>query len=107
MFQLQMTVPGHVYIDHLNIRFRPAHVILPRQGTTDFPVTAFIVDCIDRKRRLLFLIEELEQLPVPYEMWDETLGDETFVTIVRPRSEEKTSERQSLTRMSYAAVVCT
>src|SRR3546814_14620056 len=44
MFQLQMTVPGHVYIDHLNIRFRPAHVILPRQGTTDFPVTAFIVD---------------------------------------------------------------
>src|SRR3546814_18416713 len=84
MFQLQMTVPGHVYIDHLNIRFRPAHVILPRQGTTDFPVTAFIVDSIDRKRRLLFLIEELEQLPVPHEMWAEKLGDETFVTIVRP-----------------------
>src|SRR3546814_11631228 len=59
-------------------------VILPRQGTTDFPVTAFIVNSIDRKRRLLFLIEELEQLPVPHEMWAEKLGDETFVTIVRP-----------------------
>src|SRR3546814_4413925 len=70
--------------DLLNIRFRPAHVILPRQGTTDFPVTAFIVNSIDRKRRLLFLIEELEQLPVPHEMWAEKLGDETFVTIVRP-----------------------
>src|SRR3546814_14452263 len=37
-----------------------------------------------RKRRLLFLIEELEQLPVPHEMWAQKLGDETFVTIVRP-----------------------
>src|SRR3546814_7139060 len=32
----------------------------------------------------LFLIEELEQLPVPHEMWAEKLGDETFVTLVRP-----------------------
>src|SRR3546814_12225004 len=65
MFQLQMTVPGHVYIDHLNIRFRPAHVILPRQGTTDCPVTAFILDSIDRKRRVLFLTEDIDTLPMP------------------------------------------
>src|SRR3546814_19369279 len=82
--QHQMTVPGNVVSKHLNIRFRPAHVILPRQGTTDFPVTAFIVDSIDRKPRLLFLIEALEQLPVPHEMWEENLGDETFVPKVRP-----------------------
>src|SRR3546814_1511898 len=90
----QMAIPGKIDIDDLDVGFLPADVILAGKRAADGAVAALIVDGVDPQGRLVLVVDQMEQPPVPDQARAQELADE--------RSEEHTSELQSLMRISYA-----
>src|SRR3546814_4314993 len=95
MLKDQVAVARHVDIHDLDVRLLPADVILPGKRAPQLAIAPFIVDRVHAERRLVLIIDEMEQAPVADLVRAAELGG---------RWEEQTSETQIIRRTRYAVL---
>src|SRR3546814_6978058 len=60
-----LAIPGKIDIDDLDVGFLPADVILAGKRAADGAVAALVVDGVDPQGRLVLVVDQMKQSPVP------------------------------------------